>query len=111
MTKVADLVLKTKSGDSYRFGVYPKNTKFRKLPAVYAFVSHGLYGWRILYIGHTVDLSERFDQHHKWNDATRKGFTHIAVCTDVTLLTMDYVEKELIRAWNPPCNEVLYTNE
>lgn len=108
MSKITTLTFTGKNGRKYKFNVYPKDTKFKALPAVYAFLSlcdDGRY--RVLYIGKTDDLSTRFDGHHKWEEATRYGFKFIGVCTGVTLLSLDLDEANLIQMYRPRCNEVV----
>lgn len=108
MSLLTKLTFTGRNGRRYLFYVYPKETTFKALPALYAFLGKRSDGrYRVLYIGKTVDLSERFESHHKWDEATRQGFQYLAVCTDVTLLGMDEDEANLIAYYRPCCNEKL----
>lgn len=102
--KLGSLTFKDNYGKTYPFGVYSKNTRFKAVAAIYAFLTSDN---RVLYIGQTTDLSTRFNDHHKWNAASRLGFEKIAVCTQVTLLMLDVVERRLIEHYRPRCNELL----
>lgn len=109
MSKITDLTFTGQDGKKYKFQVYPKNTTFRAIPALYAFLGRRITDGKyfVLYIGQTSDLSKRFDNHHKWDEATWNGFKYIGVCTGVTLLDLDDDEKNLIAYYRPRCNEQL----
>lgn len=61
-------------------------------------------GYDVLYVGQSGDLSERFDNHHKQYafDAHRR--THIAAMGLSAESRRLAIEKDLIGAYNPPCN-------
>lgn len=108
MSKITTLEFTGQNGRKYDFSVYPKDTKFKSILAIYAFLKleeNGCY--RVLYIGKTTDLSTRFDGHHKWEEATRYGFGYIGVCTDSTILSLDLDEANLIQKYQPRCNDKL----
>lgn len=107
MPKITTLTFKTKSGWNFEFDVYSKVTKFKDIPALYAFLKYDNGKWRVLYIGQSVHLGDRIANHNKWLEVNRLGCTHIAVCPDVSLLTLDDDERELIEYYCPPCNEQL----
>lgn len=109
MSKITDLTFTGQDGKKFKFQVYPKNTTFRSIPALYAFMARRKTDGRyiVLYIGQTADLSTRFNNHHKWAEATRNGFEYIGVCTGVTLGSLDRDEKNLIAFYRPRCNEQL----
>lgn len=90
----------------YQFFVYPNTTAFRAVPAIYAFLTSDDGHGCVLYIGQTHDLSTRFENHHKWEDATRLGFKFIGVCP-MDAHNLDRVERSLIQAYFPPCNDEL----
>lgn len=60
-----------------------------------------------IYIGQTIDLSERLANHHKWDEAIRHGFEYLAICRSVTSRDLDRVEATLIQRYRPRCNEVV----
>lgn len=108
MSKITTLIFTANDGQTFNFSVYRKETQFKPIPALYAFMKRGEDGrYRVLYIGKTKDLSTRFDNHHKWDEASRLGFEYIAVCTDITLAMLDVAEKGLIAHYRPRCNEQL----
>ncbi len=94
------------SGLTYEYWIYPLNTQFDQKPGNYCFakeVSPGTF--RPLYFGETVDLSERFQNHHKASCFSRNGATHIHA--HVNSQGQDArlnEETDLIRKWNPSCN-------
>ncbi len=108
MKRITTLTFTGQDGKKYSFRVFPKDTQFKSIPALYAFVGRHVDGrYFVVYIGQTTDLSTRFDNHHKWAEATRNGFEFIAVCPEVTLLDLDDDEKNLIAYYRPRCNEQL----
>ena len=102
--KLGSLTFKDNYGKTYPFGVYSKNTRFKAVVAIYAFLPTDNH---VLYIGQTTDLSTRFNDHHKWIEAARVGLVMIGVCTQVTVLMVDVVERRLIEHYRPRCNELL----
>lgn len=108
MEPITSLTFRGKNGATYKFDVYPKNTRFNRGLALYSFLSKGTDGkYRVLYIGKTTDMDERMSDHHKWDEATRHGFEYIAICRRVTLLSLDFAEANLIQNYRPRCNEVV----
>ena len=95
------------NGRTYEFEVYPKETKFNNIVAIYAFLAPTLGGYYLLYIGKTTELGNRLENHHKWHEALRNGFEYVGVCRDVTLLSLDLDERALIQRHRPPLNEAL----
>ena len=78
MASLGRKVFRGKSGTAYRFKVYPLGTRFRKLSGVYVVANRcqGLNGGRrlvALYVGHTEDFSQPFDQHLKAKDFVNQG--------------------------------------
>ena len=105
--KECNLDFKTVDGKKYKFNVYPKNTSFRDIVAIYAFLKHDATGWYVLYIGQSTELGTRIANHNKWLEVNRLGCTHIGVCSKISLLSLDEVEKALIEFYRPRCNERL----
>ena len=106
MTNNETITAKGASGAAYTFYVYPWGTTFKKLGGVYLVlrksVQNGKYD--VLYIGQTGDLSERFDNHHKKSCFDRNGKTHIAIKLEASESKRLYIESDLIKNYNPPCN-------
>lgn len=70
MAKIADATFKGKTG-SYNFQVYPIDTTFNPVAAVYIFTkrtvdSSGKGTHAFIYIGQTDSLADRIPKHEKW---------------------------------------------
>jgi hypothetical protein len=87
--------------------VYPRDIRVNNGPAIYSFLSKVNGNYHVLYIGQTIDLSERLANHHKWDEAIRHGFEYLAICRSVTSRDLDRVEATLIQRYRPRCNEVV----
>ena len=94
-----------KSGRIYTYYIYPIGSSFRATGGNYIFAketspSH----WSPVYVGQTVNLGERFDEHHKMFCIRQQGGTHIHVhLNDIESVRLGE-ESDLIEKWNPPCN-------
>ena len=67
MASLGKAMFKGDSGKQYRFKVFPLGTRFRKISGIYliAYRAHGSHGGhrhKILYVGHTEDFSQPFDE-------------------------------------------------
>lgn len=107
MGLIETIKLVGQNGHEYLFDVYPKQTTFDDVLCLYAFLTPVLGGYHVLYIGQTIDLVQRLANHHKWVEASQHGFMYVAVCRDVTLLSLDADEENLIRHYSPVCNQQL----
>lgn len=94
------------SGRKYTFNLYLWGTEFKRIGGVYMILrktdQNGNHA--VLYIGQTGDLSERFDHHHKKPCFDRNRKTHIAVLAESAELNRLNIENDLIRNYNPSCN-------
>lgn len=61
----------------------------------------------IIYIGKTEDLSTRFDNHHKEDCIFKHGANKICVRQVDFENERDIIEKDLIKNYNPVCNDQL----
>ena len=112
MSKIASVEFKSTSGTKYSFNVYPIDTNFNDIGAVYCFTertvnSEGKGSHTIYYIGITNDLSTRFDDHHKMDCAVKKGANCICIHQDSNENSRQQKEKDLITFHKPSCNENL----
>ena len=105
MPKETTVTLQGKSGRSYDFDVYPWNTSFNRIGAVYAVLKRNASNFTILYIGQTNDLSERFDSHHKQGCFNHNGKTHIAIHPESSEPHRFDIETDLARKYSPTCND------
>lgn len=97
------------SGTEYQYEVYSLDAEFRPLPGNYIYARQAEDGnWIPIYIAQTRDLHQRLEGHVRMDDAIASGATHLhahycavgqaARCTE---------ERDLIKHWQPVCNEVL----
>lgn len=94
-----------KSGCVYTYEVYPIGTSFRDVAGNYIYAKQVGSQWQPCYIGQTNSLQTRIANHEKEACAKRHGATHLHV--KVTPSERDSLaeEADLIRLWNPPCND------
>jgi hypothetical protein len=108
MSKIADANFTGKSGKTYEFHVYEWGTDFKAVGAVYAItkrtVKDGKGLHTFIYFGHTGDLSERFDDHHKASCFTKNGVNCICVLLESSEKTRLAIESDLIDGHDTPCN-------
>ena len=104
MVKETTVTLKGASGRSYDFDVYPWNTSFKDVGAVYVILKKNGTNFSVIYIGQTGDLSERFDNHHKRLCFDRNGKTHIGIHLESVETRRLDIETDLVRNYSPACN-------
>jgi hypothetical protein len=94
---------------NYRYWIHPIGTSFKEEPGNYIFAEQMPFAaWSARYIGQTDNLNERLGDHEKEICAKRHGATHIhAHVTSGGEEFRKAEERDLIRKWNPPCNEQL----
>ena len=110
MAKLGTLALKGTSGQTYNFNVYPFDTDFKALGAVYAITrrtqNSGAGGSHAtIYIGETGDLSTRFDNHHKEACFTQNNANCKCTHPDDNEDSRLQKEADLIASQDPPCND------
>jgi hypothetical protein len=110
MASLGKKVFKGKSGKAYRFKVYPLGTRFRKISGVYVIGNraHGMSGAHRLvpiFVGHTEDFSQPFDQHRKAKDFTKQGANCICLQSDALEESRQAKEQDLVAALHPVCND------
>lgn len=109
MAKIGKLDLTGASGTTYTFDVYPYDTNFKAIAAVYYISKRtekadGRGSHAAIYVGETEDLSARFDGHHdeacfKKNDANCKS-----ILKEASEKRRLEIEADLVSSLNPPCN-------
>lgn len=109
MPKLGDLTLKGMSGAAYVFEVYPFDTDFRTVPAVYAVTRRspklgGGFEHDIIYIGQTGNLPERFEGHHNAACFRKHQANCICVHQDSIEIRRLAKERDLLQTYSPPCN-------
>ena len=109
MAKIGTLTLTGASGTKYTFNVYPYDTEFKAIGAVYYISKRtektdGSGSHAEIYIGETGDLSERFDNHHKEPCFKKHNANCISIHQESNEDKRLKIEEDLIDAYNPPCN-------
>jgi len=110
MAKFGTITLTGASGTEYKFNVYPFDTNFRSIGAVYAVTkrtpkAEGGANHTRIYIGETGDLSERFDAHHKAGCFQQNGANCICTHRRDDEQTRLEIEADLLGNYDPPCND------
>jgi predicted GIY-YIG superfamily endonuclease len=75
---------KGKSGRTYPFEIWTKNTQFYEVECIYIYTKLENDGWQCLYVGQTSQLATRLQQHANGDSDSDKciqksGATHIHV--------------------------------
>jgi hypothetical protein len=111
MTKLGTITFTGASGTQYEFNVYTWGTDFKKDYGAVYFVtkraknSESGYSHTRIYLGETGDLSTRFDNHHKQKCFDQHGANCICMYGEQEENTRLKIEEDLIKNYNPPCNE------
>ena len=110
MASLGKATFTSKSGNQYRFKVFPLGTRFRKISGVYLIAfrargSHGEYRHKILYVGNTKDFSQPFEKHPKAQDLVRLGTNCICVQADKSEESRLEKERDLVAAFSPARND------
>ena len=93
------------SGKKYRYWIHDLPPNFKAVAGNYIFAKLNAQGrWEPVYIGHTGDLSERFDNHHAMPCIRRNNATHIHAHTSGGEADRLAEEADLLANFNPPCN-------
>ncbi|RKT37855.1 GIY-YIG nuclease family protein [Thiocapsa rosea] len=105
MVQQPTLTIPGASRTQYPFTLFPWGTAFRRFGAVYVVLRRQHDGrYQLLYVGQTMDMSERFLAHHKLACFQRYGQTHIGVFAEPSEARQRAIERDLIAAHQPPCN-------
>ena len=109
MSKIASVTFTGDSGSKYKFDVYPWGTDFYPLGAVYVVTRRHKKGTSYIhakiYTGETGDLSERFDNHHKFNCFEAHKANCICIYAEQSKRLRRAIESDLLDDYNPPCND------
>lgn len=108
MPAIGTITFTGKSQSKYTFEIYPYNTIFNEVEAVYvvtrSFIRDQKIIYNVIYVGQTDNLKERLTNHHKEYCFNLNNANTICVLRvnleDSRLL----IESDLIEAYNPPCN-------
>ena len=99
------------SGSKYDFDVYPRDTQFEAIGAVYFFTksekNQDGYSHKKIYVGETHDLSGSFDNHRAMPCIEEYGMDCICIHAEPNILQREMIERDLVLASRPICNNVL----
>ena len=97
------------SGKEYTYRIYPAGASFKSVPGNFILAREYEPGeWVPLYIGQTRDLSQRLEGHGHQESALQKGATHLHMhLSTAGQAARCEEERDLIRRWQPFCNEQL----
>lgn len=97
-----------KSGKRYTYYVYPVGSKFAEKPGNYGFCKKNAAGnWVPRYFGQSGNLRDRLGKHEKEVCAIANGATHVHAHLNAHETDHLAEERDLIRRFNPACNEQL----
>jgi hypothetical protein len=110
MASLGRVTFKSKTGNRYRFSVFPLSTRLRKLGGIFliAYRGRGAEGrsrYKILFVGNTDDFSQPFQMHEKARVLVRMGANCICVQSDPSNGSRQEKEHDLIAAFRPACND------
>ena len=96
-------------GTQYQYTVHDLNTNWNDVPGNYIFAKRNNRNqWVAIYIGETGSLRDRLsgDDHEKYPCGRRHNMTHIhAHTSSAQRADRTAEEANLIRRYNPPCND------
>ena len=109
MSKLATMKFKGSSGKSYSFVVYPFDTSFKQVAAIYVVSrryksNNGSHSHDTLYIGQTDNLPERFGGHHKAYCFENHNANAICIHQAGSKQARLNIESDLLENHNPVCN-------
>ena len=109
MSKLSNIEIAGKSGSKYSFGVYPYDTTWKEIGAVYVVTKrtvqpNGSGTHDFIYVGQTDNLKERHTGHHKADCFTRRGANCLCALVEESEETRLAIETDLIAGHTWPCN-------
>ena len=108
MSKLSTIEIAGKSGSKYSFDVYPYESNWAEVGAVYAVtkrtVQNGSGSHNFIYVGHTDNLKERHTSHHKADCFARQSANCLCVHVEAVEETRLTIEADLLAGHVWPCN-------
>jgi hypothetical protein len=98
------------SGMTLNFRIFRIGDEVPEQPGVYIATQRGQRqgSWLADYVGKTSDFRRRLKTdwylHHRWDDIFREGSTHFALLPVFDDQVRTIIEKDYIKAYQPPCN-------
>jgi excinuclease UvrABC nuclease subunit len=85
--------------------ILAKDANWSKSAGIYIFAGvNSNRNWVALYIGQASSFADRVPNHERWDDAVKRGATHVHACIVPTQAERDRLEESLVRAFQPPLN-------
>lgn len=85
--------------------ILAKHSNWSKSAGIYIFAGvNANQKWVALYIGQASSFADRIPNHERWEDAVKRGATHVHACIVTTQSERDSLEESLIRTFQPPLN-------
>ena len=110
MPKIATAEFMGKNDKKYSFYVYPFDTNFKEIPAVYIVTNRhknkeGKYRHTIIYVGKTDNLKECFENHYKTPCFIRNMANVICVNSFKNEIERLDVKDDIIKGNSTLCND------
>ena len=109
MAKTGTLTLEGCSGKTYEFEIYPIDTNFKVLGAIYFISKRENRNYERIYVGITEDLSTRFDNHHKQDCFDKHEANCISIHLNQSKKERELIEKDILCKYNFKCNDTIIT--
>ena len=91
--------------DGYDFFVYGPDTNWYDKPGAYIFAYRTASNtWYGLYVGQADSLKARLPNHERWDEAVRRGATHIHALVVTNPGTREALEEALLARYSFPMN-------
>jgi hypothetical protein len=111
VAQIGPLKLTGASGRVYQFTVYSADTVWKDGVACVYYISkrtqkpEGGGSHAAIYVGETQDLKNRHLDHHKQQCFERHGYNCISLFIENSSERRLLIEKDLVEAVKPPCND------
>lgn len=110
MTKYGTVKYTGKSGATYEFKAYSRDTKFKAIGAVYFMTKResdgeGGHSHSRIYVGETGNLSNRPLNHHRKDCFDKNGANCVCIYAEGDGDTRLKIEKDLRLNYDPVCNK------
>ena len=109
MPKIADYTVAGKSGTKYQFEVYPRNTSWKEVGAVYLLTkrvigANGKGTHTNIYVGQTGNMAQRHTDHHKEECFDSHGANCTCVLVEPSEPMRLKIESDILQGGKWPCN-------
>ena len=110
MARIEGLDIRGGSGNVYKFNVYPIDSNWREIGAVYAVTKRtqnniGGVFHTLIYVGQTGDMAERHANHHKADCFEEHEANCICIRAEENEDTRLMIEADLLAGHDWTCNE------